>query len=75
MINGKRRITDVDEEQIAFMSAFLVELCKAIDPTIPEKELRHRITSIEMPNEKYEYFLDERVPLLTVDLKLLIDGT
>lgn len=72
---NERTIYDVDEEQIAFVSNYLVDICKAIDPTITEENVKGRITAIQLPNEKYEYFFDKKVPILTVDLKLLMDGT
>jgi hypothetical protein len=70
-----RTIYDVDEEQISFISQFLIDLAKAIDPNITEDSVQSRLTALELPNGKYEYFLDKKFPLLSVDLNLLIDGT
>lgn len=75
MTDERRTIYDVEEGKIEFISQYLVDICKAIDPTLNESNLKGRITALELEHEQYYYILDQKIPLLFVDLNLLIDGT
>lgn len=69
-----RTIFDVGEEQIDFINEFLVDVCLEIDPEMTKKKLNGNLKAVVLEDEVYSYFLYEKIPLLTVDLKLLIDG-
>ena len=72
----KRTIYDVDEEKIEFINKFIIDKCLKIEPNIDVTKLitAQKITAIELKGEKYQYFFNNKIPLLFVDLKLLIDG-
>lgn len=74
MTKKRRTIYDVDEERIGFLSDYLVDACNAIDPTLNADNLKHRLKAIEVAQEQYYYILDNKTPLLFVDLTLLMDG-
>jgi|AntDeeMetagen681_2_1112603.scaffolds.fasta_scaffold10274_3 hypothetical protein len=71
-----RTIYDIEEEKIIFINEFLIDQCLQIEPNLDVSKLAadKKLTALQLQGEQYQYFFNEKIPLLFIDLKLLIDG-
>jgi hypothetical protein len=71
-----RTIYDIEEEKIIFINEFLIDQCLQIEPNLDVSKLTadKKLTALQLQGEQYQYFFNEKIPLLFIDLKLLIDG-
>jgi hypothetical protein len=71
-----RTIYDIEEEKIIFINEFLIDQCLQIEPNLDVSKLAadKNLTALQLQGEQYQYFFNEKIPLLFIDLKLLIDG-
>jgi len=75
-MTNDRTIYDIEEEKIIFINEFLIDQCLKIEPNLNVKTLAvdKKLTALQLQGEQYQYFFNEKIPLLFIDLKLLIDG-
>ena len=75
-MTDERSIFDIEEEKIIFINQFLIDQCLQMEPDLKVEELSKngKLLGMQLPNEQYQYFFNNKIPLLYIDLKLLIDG-